>query len=160
MRDGDDMTYEPVTDVTALRQRVAELESANAELRIGSHAAAIAIDALNSGDLTVRQLADDALAMLHETKHLRAENAELEQSRDFWRTAALDWEVRWEAVPVNALLFWYDPFAPGAALTSESVAQAGAAIDAWVSSVRNGVQDDEPDAPLTLAAIDDEDGDL
>ncbi len=156
----DDMTYEPVTDVATLQRRVAELERANAELRISSQAAAIAVDALNSGDLTVRQLADDALAMLHETKQLRAENAELEQSRDFWRTAALDWKARWESVPVDALLFWYDPFAPGAVLTSESVAQAGAAIDAWVSSVRNVAADDETDAPLTLAAIDDEDGDL
>jgi hypothetical protein len=78
---------------------------------------------------------------------------ELEQSRDFWKSAAIDWKERWEAVPVKILredyhrrfgtreLRWWPEWA--------------LPIGRWLFPE---VQpDDDTDAPLTLAAID-EDG--
>lgn len=40
---------------------------------IGNQAACVAIDALKSGDLTIRQLADDAIALIAEVRRLKTE---------------------------------------------------------------------------------------
>ena len=117
-------------DLDALRQRVQELERENAELRA---------DWVDKNDVLNQTLQVMEFA---EGFKRRAEAAE----------AAL------AAVPVEALRFWRNPF--GGNLTAERIDTAWDAITTWLDAQEVPTQPDDPDAPLTLAAIDDEDGDL
>lgn len=54
---------------------------------IGNQAAAIASDALNSGDLMVRQLADDTLALIAEVRSLRAKLDAVDEYAEYYSVA-------------------------------------------------------------------------
>ena len=68
--------------------------------------------------------------------------------------------ARLDAVPTADLLFMIDPWTDGTP-TPERCAQAAESIEAWakaIKAVQQPAASDEPDAPLKLAALD-EDGD-
>ena len=67
-------------------------------------------------------------------------------------------EAALAAVPVAAIRYMLDPFANGGTSWAESEAHMNT-LTAWVKAQEVQPADDT-DAPLTLAAIDDEDGDL
>ncbi len=85
---------------------------------------------------------------------LAARVQELEQSREFWRTAAFDWKARWDAVPVEAIrrIVFDDKRSFGVIRAEQTVAGWLAAFDTHTA------QPDDTDAPLKLAGLD-EDGD-
>lgn len=67
-------------------------------------------------------------------------------------------EAKLDAVPVAAIRYMLDPFANGGTSWAESEAHMNT-LTAWVQA-QTAQPADDTDAPLTLAAIDDEDGDL
>jgi len=127
---GKDMTYEPVTDVTTLRRTAQEANQYALYMEDKANELATRVQELE------HQLAQADSNMVA----LAARNAEL--------------AARLEAVPVEALRFWRNPF--GGNLTAERIDTAWDAITAWLDAPE--AQPDDTDAPLTLAAID-EDGD-
>jgi hypothetical protein len=101
----EDYTYQPIQTMAQMQARIRDLEAQ--------------LDAAIVGD-GERQKQNDALW---------SACRELEQSRDFWKSAAVDWKGRWERVPVDELRFWWDPFTT--ALTAEAIDKAGTTIEAW-----------------------------
>lgn len=85
---------------------------------------------------------------------LAARVQELEQSREFWRTAALDWKARWETVPWATLRCTIQ-------VAQDNNPYYGHITDAamyWLEHNEPKPPADDTDAPLKLAALD-EDGD-
>ena len=128
----EDMTYEPVTDVTALRRdrdaimaanvtlnrRVRELEAQNAEL--------LAAAVTNAQDMLTLRVECDGL------------------------------RARLDAVPVEAMRYLHGPMP----VVDGKMEESWKAIKAYLDTLPPAAQPDDNDAPLTLADIDGEDGDL
>lgn len=78
----------------------------------------------------VRELEAQLNAAIVGAAELAQRVAELEESREFWRTASLDWKARFEAVPVEAigLMLWGDS-------TSFGYVEACGMVGNWLVSV-------------------------